>query len=86
MAQRLDDAQGGFAGLVAAELSLTALQEFYHLAMPARRSVYVLRRDGTILVRFPQRDDEIGRKVPEHLSRFGLFRCDRGCRRGTGAA
>jgi len=83
MAQRLDDAQGGFAGLVAAELSLTALQEFYHLAMPARRSVYVLRRDGTILVRFPQRDDEIGRKVPEHSPWYAIVARGGGTYRGS---
>jgi len=64
MARRINDAHGSFAGLVAAEISLTDLQEFYHLAMPARRSVYVLRRDGVVLVRYPQRDNEIGGKVP----------------------
>jgi diguanylate cyclase (GGDEF)-like protein len=65
MARRVEDMKGRFAGLVIAEISLTGLQEFYHLAMPARRSVYVLRRDGVILVRYPERESEIGKKIPD---------------------
>jgi len=72
MARRINDAHGSFAGLVAAEISLTDLQEFYHLAMPARRSVYVLRRDGVVLVRYPQRDTEIGRKIPDASPWYGV--------------
>ena len=64
MARGFNDRSGKFAGLVVAELSLTDLQKFYQLAMPARRSVYVVRRDGVVLVRYPQRDDEIGKKIP----------------------
>lgn len=65
MARRVDDGHGGFAGLVVAEISLSDIQEFYQLAMPARRSVYLLRQDGVVLVRYPQQDDEIGKKIPE---------------------
>jgi diguanylate cyclase (GGDEF)-like protein len=64
VARGFDDKSGKFAGLVVAELSLTDLQKFYQLAMPARRSVYVVRRDGVVLVRYPPRDDEIGKKIP----------------------
>jgi diguanylate cyclase (GGDEF)-like protein len=64
MARRIEDAHGHFAGVVVAEVSLTDLQEFYRLAMPARRSVYLARVDGVVLVRYPQRDVEIGRKIP----------------------
>jgi diguanylate cyclase (GGDEF)-like protein len=65
MARRINDAHGRFAGVVVAAVSLTDLQEFYRVAMPARRSVYLARRDGVVLVRYPQRDGEIGRKIPE---------------------
>ena len=72
MARRIDDAQGRFAGVVVGELSLTDLQAFYHLAMPPHRSVYVLRRDGVVLVRHPAHDDEIGKKVPDQSPWFGI--------------
>jgi diguanylate cyclase (GGDEF)-like protein len=65
MARRVNGSHGAFAGLVLAEISLTGLQEFYHLAMPARRSVYIVRRDGVVLVRYPPRDVEIGEKIPD---------------------
>jgi diguanylate cyclase (GGDEF)-like protein len=65
MSRRINDAHGTFAGTVVAELSLAAIEEFYSGAMPARRSVSLLRKDGTVLVRFPHREDEIGRKIPD---------------------
>jgi len=65
MSRRINDAHGTFAGIVVAELSLAAIEEFYSGAMPARRSVSLVRKDGTVLVRFPHREDEIGRKIPD---------------------
>jgi diguanylate cyclase (GGDEF)-like protein len=65
LARRVNDAHGRFAGLVVAELSLSGLQAFYSFAMPAHRSVYLVRQDGVILVRFPPRDNEIGKKIPD---------------------
>ncbi len=65
MARRIDDPHGGFSGLVVAELSLTNLQQFYRFAMPARRSVYLVRHDGVILVRYPPQDAEIGMRIPD---------------------
>lgn len=64
MARRLTDAQGRFAGIVVADLSVNDLKAFYQLAMPPRRSVYVLRQDGVILLRYPEREQEIGKKIP----------------------
>ena len=72
MARRIDDAHGRFAGVIAGELSLTALQAFYHVAMPARRSVYVVRRDGVVLVRYPPHDDEIGRTIPKQSPWYAI--------------
>ncbi len=65
LARRIDDAQGRFAGLVVGEISLASLENFYRIAMPVRRSVIVSRPDGVILVRYPARNDEIGKKIPD---------------------
>ena len=73
LARRVESGHGRFAGLVVAEVSLSGLQAFYQLAMPGRRSVYLTRRDGLVLVRYPPRHAEIGQK----------FRCRR---RGTGSS
>jgi diguanylate cyclase (GGDEF)-like protein len=64
MALRLEDAQGRFAGVVLADVSLTALEDFYHTAMPAHRTVTVARQDGTVLARYPARPGATGRVIP----------------------
>jgi len=64
LSRRIDNVDGRFAGIVVAQISLDAIETFYGRAMPAHRTVYLLRRDGTILVRFPHREAEIGRKIP----------------------
>jgi diguanylate cyclase (GGDEF)-like protein len=33
--------------------------------MPAKRSVALLRQDGVVLVRYPYREDDIGKKIPD---------------------
>jgi diguanylate cyclase (GGDEF)-like protein len=66
MARRINDARGLFAGIVVGEISLASLENFYELAMPERRSVSLLRRDGVVLVRYPHREDEVGNKIPAH--------------------
>jgi diguanylate cyclase (GGDEF)-like protein len=72
LARRLNDGQGHFAGVVAAEISLSKLLAFYHLAMPRARSVHLLRRDGTILVAYPDRETETGGKVPDQSPWYGV--------------
>jgi diguanylate cyclase (GGDEF)-like protein len=64
LSRRINDPHGAFAGIVAAEISLASIEAFYSGAMPARRSVSLLRRDGMVLVRFPHREEEIGRLIP----------------------
>src|SRR5450432_661405 len=66
LSRRINDVHGAFAGIVVAEISLASIEEFYRGAMPARRSVSLVRRDGTVLVRFPYREDTIGRKISDH--------------------
>jgi diguanylate cyclase (GGDEF)-like protein len=65
IARRLNRPNGAFAGVVAAEISLPALEDFYRTAMPAKRVVTVARRDGVVLVQYPHAADETGRKLPE---------------------
>jgi diguanylate cyclase (GGDEF)-like protein len=62
IARRIVDAHGDFAGVILAELSLGDLEEFYHVAMPPRRTVTVMRRDGTVLVQYPHVVDRTGEK------------------------
>jgi diguanylate cyclase (GGDEF)-like protein len=68
MARRINSADGKFAGIVVAVLSLRDLEEFYHVAMPVNRSVIVARRDGVILVQYPLQANTIGATVSEQSS------------------
>jgi diguanylate cyclase (GGDEF)-like protein len=72
LARRVESGHGRFAGLVVAEVSLSGLQAFYQLAMPGRRSVYLTRRDGLVLVRYPPRHAEIGQKIPLSSPWYGI--------------
>jgi signal transduction histidine kinase len=65
MARRMTDQQGLFQGVIIAEMSLSRLEQFFQLAMPAAREVTVYRSDGTVLVRYPHAETEIGWKVPD---------------------
>ena len=65
LARRINDAHGTFAGIVAAEISLDSIEKFYEVAMPAHRSVSLLRKDDVVMVRYPARIDEIGKKIPD---------------------
>jgi diguanylate cyclase (GGDEF)-like protein len=65
LARRVNDARGNFSGIVVGELSLAAFENFYRVAMPIHRSVTLLRQDGVVLVRYPARDNEVGKKIPE---------------------
>ena len=64
LARRLDDGQGGFAGVVTAIVDLEDLEQFYH-AIGKGSAVHLLRDDGTLLIRNPPIPDAIGRKFPE---------------------
>jgi len=72
LARRINDAHGTFAGIVAAEISLAALEDFYDTAMPVRRSVSLVRRDGVVLVRYPPQEGEIGKKIPDHSAWYAV--------------
>ena len=64
LSRRINGAQGEFAGVVAAVVTLSQLEDFYRAVTPPSGSVTVLRRDGTILLRYPHNENDIGRRVP----------------------
>jgi diguanylate cyclase (GGDEF)-like protein len=72
IARRMADSRGNFAGVVMAQLSLDALEDFYSVAMPPHRVVTVMRNDGTILVQYPQSVERTGRIAPGFASRTPL--------------
>jgi diguanylate cyclase (GGDEF)-like protein len=65
LARRIDDSHGAFAGIALARISLTGMEDFFRTAMPPHRTVTVALRDGTVLVRFPHRDDAVGWRIPQ---------------------
>jgi diguanylate cyclase (GGDEF)-like protein len=65
LGRRIIDASGASVGAIVAELSLASLEDFYRTAMPAKRSVALVRQDGVVLVRYPHREDVIGQKIPD---------------------
>jgi len=65
LARRIDGAHGAFAGVVTADLSLADLSAFYALAMPPRRTLYLARDDGVMLLSWPARTAEIGSYIPD---------------------
>jgi diguanylate cyclase (GGDEF)-like protein len=66
LVRRINKTDGKFAGIVVAEISLAAIEDFYQVAMPARRSVSLLRSDGVVLVRYPPQKGDIGKKILEN--------------------
>jgi diguanylate cyclase (GGDEF)-like protein len=67
LAHRINAPGGEFAGVVLAEISLADLQDFYRLALASmHRTIMVLRRDGTVLIRYPNGAGAVGRKLPEN--------------------
>ena len=65
MTRRMNTAQGQFAGLVVAEISLANLEDFYRLAMRGRYVIALERSDGVILLHYPPRDSEIGMRIAD---------------------
>jgi PAS domain S-box-containing protein len=65
LSRRLDDEQGHFAGIVAANVDLEDLNQFYQAVDVGPGShIALLRDDGTLLVRTPHLPDIVGRKFP----------------------
>jgi signal transduction histidine kinase len=64
LARRLNDAHGEFAGIVAAAVTLSYLEDFYRAVTPQNGTVSLVRRDGVVLVHYPHDESQIGWKLP----------------------
>ena len=63
--RRMEDQQGQFAGIVAAIVDLEDLQKFYSAVnLGLGTSTYLLRDDGTLLLRNPLARNQTGQKFP----------------------
>jgi diguanylate cyclase (GGDEF)-like protein len=60
LARPILDSRRDFAGVVAIQLLLRDLDAFYKIALPARRTVTIMRADGMVLLRYPRAADPIG--------------------------
>jgi diguanylate cyclase (GGDEF)-like protein/PAS domain S-box-containing protein len=61
----LVDGGGDFAGAVIVGVELTYFRKLYDSITSLRHQAFLLvRKDGTVLVRHPDPDDRVGRKVP----------------------
>jgi signal transduction histidine kinase/FixJ family two-component response regulator len=65
IARRVSGPQGEFLGIVAGAVAVRYLEEFYKaISLEDGGSVTLLRRDGTILARFPHTEDQMGKRMP----------------------
>jgi diguanylate cyclase (GGDEF)-like protein len=64
LARRVNDGAGGFAGIAAAAVTIAYLEDFYRAVTPKNRAITLLRRDGTILGRYPVLERQQGFRLP----------------------
>jgi signal transduction histidine kinase len=81
LARRINGPHGVFLGSVVSAIELRYFEDFYRaISLQNNGSVTVVRRDGTILVRYPTTESQIGRKMPVdspwygHLEHGGSYR------------
>ena len=66
LSRRLEDEQGGFAGVVAAIVDLEDLKQFYGAVnLGGGSAIQLLREDGALLVRNPPTPDAVGQRFPQ---------------------
>jgi signal transduction histidine kinase len=66
LSRRVNDAQGGFAGVVAAYLNLQYFEDFYKaVELNENGAILLHRRDGTVLARYPPMDGVVGRSYAD---------------------
>ena len=75
LSRRLVDGSGQFAGVVTAIVDLEDLRKFYSdLNLGLGTSTYLLRDDGTLLLRNPPAPDRIGEKFPTLAGASGALK------------
>jgi PAS domain S-box-containing protein len=71
LTRRIDAPDGRFLGIVLGVVEIRYFEEFYRtIAINPGESVALFRRDGTMLVRYPPRDNRIGRRLPPQAEWF----------------
>ena len=89
--RRVSSPQGEFLGIVVGAIALQYFEDFYQAITPeAGGSVSILRRDGTVLLRYPRAIDFIDTKIPAGSSWYttvarggGSYRSSTGLVSGT---
>jgi diguanylate cyclase (GGDEF)-like protein len=64
LARRVNSGAGEFAGVAVAAVTIAHLEDFYRAVTPAEGAVTLLRRDGTMLGRYPTLAYRQGFKLP----------------------
>nr|WP_230625813.1 sensor domain-containing diguanylate cyclase [Cupriavidus necator] len=86
LSQRLTDSQGQFAGIVVGTLRLNYFHRLFdEMTLGDNGSITLLRPDGTVLMRRPYNQREIGQSIAGAPSFKPLVQADSGCYIGTAA-
>ncbi len=79
LTRRIDAPNGTFLGIVLGVVEVRYFEEFYRtIAINSGESVALFRRDGTMLVRYPGRDGEIGKRLPPQAEWFARIADENG--------
>jgi PAS domain S-box-containing protein len=72
LSQRLEDDNGTFLGVIAANIDLDDLRQIYHAVnLGQGTAIHLLRDSGTLLVRIPGTADVVGRSYPQIATSAG---------------
>lgn len=86
LSQRLTDSQGHFAGIVVGTLRLNYFHRLFDgMTLGEHGSITLVRPDGTVLMRRPYKQGEIGQSIAGGPAFKPLIQADRGCYIGTAA-
>ncbi|VVD69511.1 putative signal transduction ggdef domain transmembrane protein [Pandoraea terrae] len=86
LSQRLEDARGRFAGVVVGTLRLNYFRRLFDgVTVGAHGSITLVRTDGTVLMRRPYHEKEIGSSIAGVPSFKPLLQADKGCYIGKAA-
>lgn len=86
LSRRLTDSQGQFAGIVVGTLRLNYFRRLFDgMTLGDHGSITLLRPDGTVLMRRPYNQREIGQSIAESPSFKPIIQADRGSYVGTAA-
>ena len=86
LSQRLEDAQGRFAGVVVGTLRLSYFHRLFDgVTVGAHGAITLVRTDGTVVMRRPYHEEEIGSSIGGAPAFQPLLQADKGSYIGTAA-